>query len=124
MNTKILLIEDNETNAYLATFLLKAYGFTVTSAATGPAGLELALQESFDCVLLDMQLPGMDGYTVAQALRAHPELAGLPIIAVTSFAMVGDREKSLAAGCTGYIEKPINPKTFVSEVQRYLPAVE
>jgi two-component system, cell cycle response regulator DivK len=124
MSTRILLIEDNETNAYLATFLLKAHGFTVTPAATGPAGLELALQEPFNCVLLDMQLPGMDGYTVAQALRARPELAELPIIAVTSFAMVGDREKSLAAGCTGYIEKPINPKTFVSEVQRYLSSVE
>jgi two-component system, cell cycle response regulator DivK len=121
MNARILLIEDNEMNRYLATFLLQAHGFSVTHAATGPAGLESALQERFDCILLDLQLPGMDGYAVAEAIRTRPERTEIPIIAVTSFAMVGDREKALAAGCTGYIEKPINPETFVAEIRHYLP---
>ncbi|HWL16960.1 MAG TPA: response regulator, partial [Opitutus sp.] len=73
-----------------------------------------------DLILLDIQLPGMDGYAVARALRSIAALARTPIVAVTSYAMVGDREKSLAAGCNGYIEKPINPETFVAEVSRFL----
>lgn len=71
-------------------------------------------------VLLDIQLPELDGYAVAAELRAHGELDGMPIIAVTSYAMMGDREAILAAGATGYIEKPINPETFVAEITRYL----
>lgn len=123
MNARVLLIEDNEVNRYLATFLLQTQGFSVTHAATGTAGLELALAERFDCILLDLQLPGMDGYAVAEAIRAQPDLAAIPIIAVTSFAMVGDREKALAAGCNGYIEKPINTKTFVDEIRQQLAQV-
>jgi len=72
-------------------------------------------------ILLDIQLPGMDGYTVAAELKKHSELDEIPIIAVTSYAMVGDRENILAAGATGYIEKPINPETFVSEIMQYFP---
>jgi two-component system, cell cycle response regulator DivK len=123
MTPRILLIEDNEVNRYLATFLLQAQGFSVTHAATGTAGLELALAERFDGILLDLQLPGMDGYAVAEAIRTQPHLATIPIIAVTSFAMVGDREKALAAGCTGYIEKPINTKTFVDEIRQQLAQI-
>ena len=74
-----------------------------------------------DIILLDIQLPEMDGYAVARALRSAPALAGTPIIAVTSYAMAGDRESALAAGCDGYIEKPIDPDSFVSEIQRFLP---
>jgi len=72
-----------------------------------------------DIILLDIQLPGMDGYAVARALRAIDSLRKVPIIAVTSYAMVGDREKSLAAGCDGYVEKPINPETFVDQIKRF-----
>jgi CheY-like chemotaxis protein len=71
-------------------------------------------------ILLDIQLPVMDGYAVARQLRAKRELAGVPIVAVTSYAMPGDREKSIEAGCNGYIEKPINPETFVAEIKAYL----
>jgi len=71
-------------------------------------------------ILLDIQLPTMDGYAVAQVLRSNPALKEIPIVAVTSYAMVGDREKALAAGCTGYMEKPINPENFVAEIESYL----
>lgn len=115
----ILLIEDNEQNRYLATFLLERHGHKVVPAPDGPRGIELAQALLPDIILLDIQLPLMDGYAVARALRAIESLNQVPIIAVTSYAMVGDREKSLAAGCNGYIEKPINPETFVDQVLRF-----
>ncbi len=121
MTRTILLIEDNEQNRYLATFLLEQHRHRVVSAADGPSGVEAARALEPDLILLDIQLPGMDGYAVARALREVDKLAATPIIAVTSYAMVGDREKALAAGCNGYIEKPINPDTFVAEISRFLP---
>jgi len=120
MRPRILLIEDNEQNRYLATFLLEKSGFEVTSAPDGPQGIALAVREPFDLILLDILLPLMDGYAVAGELRRNPALASVPIVAVTSYAMAGDRDKALAAGCDGYIEKPINPDTFVAEVGRFL----
>lgn len=120
MSTTVLLIEDNEQNRYLATFLLEAAGFTVVSAVDGPQGIHLAASVVPGIILLDIQLPTMDGYAVARALRNDPSLAAVPIVAVTSYAMPGDRERSLAAGCDGYIEKPIDPETFVAQVTRYL----
>lgn len=120
MSTRALLIEDNEQNRYLVTFLLEKHDFIVTHAANGPTGISLAQREKFDIVLLDIQLPGMHGYDVARALRTLSAMADVPIVAVTSYAMVGDREKSLESGCTGYIEKPINPDTFASEIQGFL----
>jgi two-component system cell cycle response regulator DivK len=120
MKTTILLIEDNEQNRYLATFLLEKAGYAVVPAADGHLGIELAARVLPHLILLDIQLPTMDGYAVAHALRRNPQLGDIPIVAVTSYAMVGDREKALAAGCTGYLEKPIDPETFVAEVQRYL----
>ena len=121
MNRTVLLIEDNEQNRYLTTFLLERHGYAVTSAMDGPQGVAMAGSMTPDLILLDIQLPGMDGYAVARALRQVPSLRATPIVAVTSYAMVGDREKSLAAGCDGYIEKPINPETFVSEIERFAP---
>lgn len=118
MTKTVLVIEDNAQNLYLTTFLLEARGYRVVAAANGPAGIALAQTLLPDQILLDIQLPQMDGYAVARALRAIPGLDATPIIAVTSYAMVGDREKTLAAGCNGYIEKPIDPATFVSEVER------
>ena len=118
MQRTVLLIEDNEQNRYLATFLLEKNGYKVISAVDGSSGLELASKVLPDIILLDIQLPSMDGYTVAGALRKMESVRHTPIIAVTSYAMVGDREKALAAGCTGYIEKPIDPETFVAEVQK------
>jgi CheY-like chemotaxis protein len=121
MKPKVLLIEDNEQNRYLATFLLERHGYEVVPASDGPAGIELAKTVKPALILLDIQLPLMDGYAVARRLRSDPSLRDIPIIAVTSYAMVGDREKALAAGCNGYLEKPINPDTFVTEFERFLP---
>jgi two-component system cell cycle response regulator DivK len=120
MKKTILLIEDNAQNSYLTTFLLESQGFAVVSASDGASGIELAQQTLPDLILLDIQLPMMDGYAVARALRTIESLKLTPIVAVTSYAMVGDREKCLAAGCNGYIEKPINPETFVAEVSTFL----
>lgn len=116
----ILLIEDNEQNRYLATFLLEQHGYNVVWARDGALGIEAARKSPPDLILLDIQLPAMDGYEVARALRRIQSLRRIPIVAVTSYAMVGDREKCLAAGCNGYIEKPINPETFVGEIAQYV----
>ncbi len=120
MKAKILLVEDNEQNRYLATFLLEQSGHEVVHAESGPRGLELAATARPELILLDIQLPGMDGHAVARALKSDPALKSIPVVAVTSNAMAGDREKVFAAGAEGYIEKPIDPETFVTEVERYL----
>lgn len=120
MKTKVLVIEDNEQNLYLITFLLQHHGYEVIPARDGSSGIRTAREIKPDLILLDIQLPEMDGYTVAKHLRSEPEFTETPIVAVTSYAMVGDREKSIEAGCTGYIEKPINPDTFIPEVEKYL----
>jgi two-component system, cell cycle response regulator DivK len=122
MTRTVLLIEDNEQNRYLATYLLEQHGYSVISAIDGRRGLELALTLVPDVILLDIQLPTMDGYEVASALRTIDSLRDTPIVAVTSYAMLGDREKALAAGCNGYIEKPIDPETFVAEIAAYIDA--
>lgn len=121
MTNVLLIIEDNEQNLYLMRFLLEKNGFTVISAENGREGIEKALLHRPMGILLDIQLPEMDGYAVAAELKKHPELDGVPVIAVTSYAMMGDRERILAAGATGYIEKPINPETFVDEIIHHLP---
>jgi two-component system, cell cycle response regulator DivK len=121
MSKTLLIIEDNEQNFYLMQFLLEKNGFLIIGAENGKKGIEMALRHKPLAILLDIQLPEMDGYAVAAELRSHEELKGVPIIAVTSYAMVGDRERILAAGATGYMEKPINPDTFVSEITLLLP---
>lgn len=120
MKPTILLIEDNENNRYLATYLLQARGWSVEHAADGPSGITLAAKVVPALILLDIQLPEMDGYEVARRLKADAALAAIPIVAVTSYAMRNDRETALAAGCQGYIEKPIDPETFVETVERHL----
>ena len=117
---KVLLIEDNERNRYLTTFLLEKSGYQVLQAVDGPTGIEMVEQVEPDLILLDIQLPGMDGYTVATELTKNRGRVDIPIVAVTSYAMVGDRERALSSGCVGYIEKPINPETFVSQMEQYL----
>ncbi len=120
MDTKILVIEDNEQNLYLVTFILEKNGYSVFQAKDGRIGINLANKVKPDLILLDIQLPVMDGYTVARELKRNPELSKIPIVAVTSYAMAGDREKILAAGFEGYIDKPIKPETFVNEIEAYL----
>jgi len=117
---KLLIIEDNEQNYYMMRFLLEKKGFKVIGAENGRLGVEMALSEKPDAILLDIQLPEMDGYAVAAELKRHAELDNVPIVAVTSYAMVGDRENIIAAGATGYIEKPINPDTFVDEISIFV----
>lgn len=120
MKGNILVIEDNDQNLYLVRFILEKNGYTVFAAMDGRTGIDMAASLKPDLILLDIQLPVMDGYTVAKNLRSNPEISGIPIVAVTSHAMVGDREKAMAVGCNGYIEKPINPETFLSEVEVHL----
>lgn len=117
---KILYIEDNDQNFYLVNYILKAQGYDVVRARDGREGVGLATELEPGLILLDIQLPIMDGYATARTLRTIPRLAGTPVVALTSYAMAGDREKALSAGCTGYIEKPINPKTFVAQIEEYL----
>ncbi len=124
MKPKILLIEDNEQNRYLATFLLEKHGYEVVSAEDGLTGINLATRIKPNLIILDIQLPNMDGYTVAKILKLNPDLKNIPIVAVTSYAMPGDREKAIASGCDGHIEKPINPETFVEEIEKFLRASE
>lgn len=121
MSKPLLIIEDNEQNMYMMHFLLEKNGFTVIGAENGQQGIELALNCRPMAIILDIQLPEMDGFAVAAELKKHPGLDQVPIIAVTAYAMAGDREHILAAGMTGYIEKPIDPETFIEELTRYLP---
>jgi two-component system, cell cycle response regulator DivK len=121
---RILVIEDNEQNLYLVSFILEKHGYKVFVARDGQEGIKMAVSIKPDLILLDIQLPVMDGYAVAGQIRTNPDLAQIPIIAVTSYAMTGDREKTIEAGCNGYIEKPINPDTFIQQVEQHLASTE
>ncbi|MGA9334209.1 MAG: response regulator [Rudaea sp.] len=116
----ILVIEDNEQNRYLVTFLLERHGHVVEVAQDGETGIAAAQKCSPALILLDLQLPGMDGLEVARTLRRLDDLRNVPIIAVTSHAMTGDDEKALAAGCDAYIEKPIDADKFPAQISDFL----
>jgi len=124
MKRKVLVIEDNEQNLYLMTYLLTKHEFDVAAARDGREGIKVALSYNPDIILLDIQLPGMSGHAVAREMRRNERLASVPIVAVTSYAMPGDREEVLAAGCSGYMEKPIHPETFVEQLEVYLAQSE
>jgi len=123
MSATILLVEDNEPNRYLATFLLEKAGHRVIHASDGRAALAATLSEMPDLILMDIQMPEMDGYEAAQRIKADPKLAAIPLVAVTSYVMAGDHEKARAQGFVGYIEKPISTETFVAEISRFLPSI-
>jgi len=120
MKNAILVIEDNEQNMYLCDYILTNNGYTVLQARTGRDGIDMAIAHQPDLIILDIQLPEMDGYAVARELKRMSETKAIPIVAVTSYAMMGDRERVLEAGCEGYMEKPINPQTFAEEVEKHL----
>lgn len=120
MPLKAILIEDNENNRYLLTLLLEHAGFEVAAAADGKSGVDLARRESPDVILLDIQMPEMDGYEVAAVMKQDPLLAPVPIIGVSSFAMPGDRDKAMRVGFAGYIEKPVDPERFAQSVTAFL----
>lgn len=117
---KILVIEDNEANMYLMEYILGHAGFEVVKAGTGEEGVALAVSEKPDLVLMDIQLPGIDGLEATRRIRASSADHEIRIVALTSFAMTGDREKALAAGCDGYLEKPIDPGKFLEQINAFL----
>lgn len=116
----ILIVEDNLVNRRLAEFLLRSQGYTVLQATTAQEAFEVLKTERTDLILMDVQLPGMDGLEATRKLKEQPTTADIPVVAVTSYAMKGDREKALAAGCVGYITKPIDKNTFVQDVATHL----
>lgn len=120
---RILVIEDNPENLELMVYLLRAFGHLPLAATDAGKGLAAAARELPDLILCDLHLPGVDGYEVARRLGDDPDLGRIPRVAVTASAMAGDRARGLAAGFDGYIEKPIDPETFVREIESYLPAV-
>ncbi|MFP5391417.1 MAG: EAL domain-containing protein [Gammaproteobacteria bacterium] len=120
MSARILIIEDNATNMELMVYLLSAFGYTPLSAADGLSGVTAARENKPDLIICDVHLPKLDGYGVVAALKRDPELAHIPVLAVTALAMVGDRERLLEAGFDGYIGKPIEPDTFVTELEAFL----
>ena len=117
---KVLVVEDNEDNMELITFILESNNYHTIRAETGYKGVDLALQERPDFILLDIQLPDIMGTEVLKMIRASEIGDSIPIIAVTSYAMAGDREKLLESGCDGYIEKPIDPLAVMSQIQEVI----
>lgn len=116
----VLVIEDNEQNLYLMKYLLESNGYRAKLARDGAEGIAAARAEPPDMILLDIQLPTLSGHDVARALKANGALSRIPIVAVTSYAMPGDREAVMAAGCTGYIEKPIDPSAFIGQMEKHM----
>jgi two-component system, cell cycle response regulator DivK len=121
---KLLVVEDNPVNRRLVEFLLRSQGYRVFEAATAQEAFELLKTERIDLILMDVQLPGLDGLEATKGLKADPRTSDIPIIAVTSYAMKGDREKALAAGCVGYITKPIDKAILLEEVANLLAGKE
>lgn len=121
MTARILVIEDNPDNMELMIYLLQAFGHTPLMADDGEEGLKVARREAPDLIICDIHLPKMDGYEVLRVLKADAGLQHIPMVAVTALAMVGDREKMIAAGFDGYIAKPIVPETFITQVEAFLP---
>ncbi len=117
---RILVVEDNEDNMGLVRFILEQHGLEVIEARDGAEGIALAVKEKPDLVIMDIQLPDMDGLEVTKRIRASEADSEIPIVALTSYAMPGDREKALAAGCNGYITKPIDVETFMVSIEKYL----
>jgi two-component system cell cycle response regulator DivK len=117
---KVLVVEDNPANLTLATFLLQSAGHTVLSARDAESGLALARVEQPDLVLMDIQLPGMDGLEATALLKRDPSTRAIPVIALTALAMKGDEQRILAAGCDGYIGKPLAYKEFLATIAAQL----
>ena len=117
---KVLVVEDNPANMTLATFLLKSAGHSVLSATDAESGLTLARSEQPDLILMDIQLPGMDGLQATGLLKADKTTRAIPVIALTALAMKGDEERILAAGCDGYIAKPLAYRDFLATISNLL----
>lgn len=117
---RILLVEDNPMNRRVAQFLLKAQGYVVYEARDGQEALEMAKTHAPDLILMDLQLPGLDGFETTRKLKQDTATAAIPVVALTAYAMSGDAERALEAGCNGYITKPIDPDDFPKTVASFL----
>lgn len=122
MRAKILIIEDNPLNMELASDLLEKEGYLVLKADEAEDGIVLARKEQPDLILMDISLPGMDGLTAIKIIKQEPATSGITIVALTAHAMKGDEEKARAAGCAGYLTKPIQTRTFAQQVASFLNA--
>lgn len=120
MTKQVLVVEDNPANMKLATFLLQHAGYRVLQAGTAAEGIALAREQRPDLILMDVQLPGMDGLAATRILKDDEALRAIPVVALTAFAMMGDEARILAAGCDGYIAKPIQYKDFLARVATLL----
>jgi len=120
MTKRILVIEDTEDNRQIIRDLLDSAGYAYIEAVDGLAGVEKAKAEKPDLILMDMQLPGIDGYEATRRIKAIPELARIPVIAVTSYALAGDEEKTRAAGCDDYVAKPFSPRVLLQKIRARL----
>src|SRR3989454_8112935 len=120
MAARILIIEDNPTNLELMVYLFRAFGYAPLTARDGQEGMEAITREAPDLIICDLEMPGVDGYHVGRQVKSRSCLPKVPLVAVTALAMVGDRDKILAAGFDGYIAKPISPETFMREVEEFL----
>ena len=121
MEKRILVVEDQDDNRQIIRDLLSAKGYALVEATTGEEGLKLAATGKPDLILMDIQLPGMDGYEVTRRIKANPELNHIPIIVVTSYALSGDDKKAFDAGCNGYVTKPFSPRVLLAKIREFLP---
>jgi len=122
MKKRILIVEDQEDNRKILRDLLTSVGYELVEATTGEEGVALAEKERPDLILMDIQLPGLDGYEATRRIKANPALRHIPVIAVTSYALSGDEVKAREAGCDAYVTKPFSPRALLAKVREYLPA--
>lgn len=120
MSKAILVVEDQEENRYLLRRLLTRAGYDMIEAVSGEDGIASAEAHRPDLILMDIQLPGVDGYEATRRIKANPALQSIPIIAVTSYALSGDEAKALAAGCDAYVAKPFSPRELLTTIRGYL----
>jgi two-component system cell cycle response regulator DivK len=121
MDRRILLVEDQEDNRRLLRDLLGSAGYQTLEAETGEAGLALTKSQRPDLILMDIQLPGLDGYEAIRRIKADSELRQIPVIAVTAYVLAGDDVRASEAGCDGYITKPFSPRALLATIREYLP---
>ena len=121
MSKRILVVEDQEDNRQILRDLLGSAGYQMTEAWDGEAGVSAAKEQHPDLILMDIQLPHMDGYEATRRIKADPELNSIPIIAVTSYALSGDDGKAHAAGCDAYVTKPYSPRELLAKIRQHMP---
>ena len=122
MAARILIVEDQEDNRRILRDLLTSVGYEIVEALTGEEGVRLAEESRPDLILMDIQLPGLDGYDATRRIKANPALRAIPVIAVTSYALSGDDLKAFAAGCDAYVTKPFSPRALLAKIREFVPS--